>query len=97
MEEMTDIVTTFYSLEGASKGVAIERWALDDDKLYQTYQSILLIHFLCIFKSQWNNMCLFSGLKQFSNSWTLMGMGALTKKSFASKVSSFFLQFLQKS
>ena len=43
MEEMTDIVTTFYSLEGASKGVAIERWALDDDKLYQTYQSILLI------------------------------------------------------
>ena len=27
MEEMTDIVTTFYSLEGASKGVAIERWA----------------------------------------------------------------------
>ena len=93
MEEMTDIVTTFYSLEGASKGVAIERWALDDDKLYQTYQSILLIHFLCIFKSQWNSMCLFSGLKQFSNSWTLMGMGALTKKSSASKVIPFFLKF----
>ena len=25
MEEMTEIVTTFYSLEGASKGVAMER------------------------------------------------------------------------
>ena len=25
MEEMTEIVTTFYSLEGASKGIAMER------------------------------------------------------------------------
>ena len=75
-------------------GLRISRISWDGNKAYQRN---LPIHFLCIFKSQWSDMCLLSGLKQYSNSWTLMGMGALTKKSSASKVIPFFLKFFSKS
>ena len=42
MEEMTEIVTTFYSLEGASKGVALERW--DSDVLSNTNKKNLFLN-----------------------------------------------------
>ena len=38
MEEMTEIVTTFYNLEGASKGIAMERWDWSACPLYKKQQ-----------------------------------------------------------
>ena len=88
MEEMTEIVTTFYSLEGASKGVALERW--DFNVLSNTNKKI----FFYIFNiSDWPQPYLeyfakifVPGLKQSLNSSTPMVMGASTKKNFASKI-----------
>ena len=96
---MTEIVTTFYSLEGASKGVALERW--DSDVLSNTNKKNSFKIFLFIFLTSTLSRILcqdhFLGLKQSLNSSTPMVMGASTKKNFASKIAkqiTFFFTFI---
>ena len=87
MEEMTEIVTTFYSLEGASKGVALERW--DFNVLSNTNKKNFFLNISYLWPQPYLEYFVkifVSGLKQSSNSSTPMVMGASTKKNFASKI-----------